>query len=99
MKYKITLFFKKDPEYESCMTSARKTCKGIYEVGQNNRMSFPTLEECQTHCNENNNCKFIFYKTSHMYENCLRYSACDQLRITSSIGTTYSKGRNCPGNS
>ena len=89
-----------DPEYESCMSSLRKTCNGIYELGKSNRKSFPTLEECQTYCNEDNNCKFIFYKESKKSykENCIKYSACDQTRITTFIGTTYSKGKKCPGN-
>ena len=79
------------------MSSVRKTCKGTYEVGKRNRQSFPTLEECKTSCNEDNDCKFIFYK-DQTFENCMRYNACDQTRSTAAIGTTYSKERKCPGN-
>ena len=84
-------------EYKPCLSSVGETCADKYEIKPrfSNKL---TLEECQSKCNEKNECKFAYFFTNKNNNplNCLRYTGCDETRETAHIGSTYSKDGNCP---
>ena len=77
--------------YEECFVSLQITCHmegQILPMGYN--MDY---KACQSYCNNDLNCKFIYHFTSG---HCLRYSFCNKTRIPTDSGKTYSKELNCP---
>ena len=85
--------------YEPCMLSVKETCGSPYEINKDNRnQNGLGYEGCKNHCNNNNDCKFIFhFENPNKPADCLIYRACDTTRRTDFVGSTYSKDGNCPG--
>ena len=83
------------------MVSVRETCGSPYEINKDNRNKNGLgYEGCKKHCNDYNDCKFIFLFENENPNNpadCLIYRACEPTRQTGFIGSTYSKEGNCPG--
>ena len=79
-------------EFTMCLSETHTTC-GSAEITP--RITTTSLSECVNICNEDSSCKFVFYIPSH--PNCLKFGSCDNIRMTSSPGSTYSKEGNCPG--
>ena len=75
-----------------CLSETHTTCDSA-EITP--RITATSLSECVHICNEDSSCKFVFYIPSH--PNCLKFGSCDNIRMTSSPGSTYSKEGNCPG--
>ena len=82
-------------EYDTHISLSMVTCANKFEISSYNNLTGITLEECKAHCDQESDCKFFFRQDTYNF--CISYSACDQTRGTTHIGSTYSK-ENCTGN-
>ena len=80
-----------DPGFKKCFSSIKKTCKSK-EIKP--RIASTRYIECERLCNEDANCKFVFYIPGR---HCIKMSSCSKTRPATSIGSTYSKDGFCPG--
>ena len=75
--------------YDPRFLSVKTTCKTKLESHQNANKS-----ECETLCNNDKNCRFIFHAYKSM--KCDLYQLCEETRIGGEIGSTYAKSK-CSG--
>lgn len=79
--------------------SERKTCNGKFILGTTGSMM--DYDACKRYCDDDMECKFFFHipsleETDDQF-NCVKYFSCEENRITSYSGTTYSRQISRPG--
>ena len=83
--------------YEKCRSLVNKTCDRKYEITpRKNFGAEPKLHDCESYCNEDDDCKFFYKFNDANVKICLRYRSCDTIRTATVEGSTYSKEHSCP---
>ena len=80
-----------EPGFKECFSSIQKRCNST-EIKP--RIASTRYIDCERLCNEDDNCKFVFYIPGR---HCLKYPSCFKTQQARNFGSTYSKDGFCPG--